>query len=131
MAGYRIKRINEAIKTNIAKLILHEAEDPRLSATMLTITRVDTSRDLRYAKVYFSLLDDARKDEALAGLKKASHFFVARLRELIPIRYIPHLRFFYDDSIAQMNHVMEKLREIKEADAARGGEEQTEEPADE
>ena len=69
MASNRIGRINEEVQRELSELI-RSLKDPRVQ-TMLSITRVDTTSDLRYAKVYVSVLEEAREKEAMKGLKSA------------------------------------------------------------
>ena len=68
MASNRIGRINEEIRKELSAL-LRTVKDPRVSEGMLTITHVDTTSDLRYAKVYVSALDKSREKDMLKGLK--------------------------------------------------------------
>lgn len=69
MASNRIGRINEEIQPELAELI-RNLKDPRVQ-TMISITRVDTTPDLRYSKIYVSVLEEARQKEAVKGLKSA------------------------------------------------------------
>ena len=69
MASNRIGRINEEIQRELAELI-RSLKDPRVQ-TMISITRVDTTPDLRYSKIYVSVLEEARSQDALRGLKSA------------------------------------------------------------
>ena len=73
MASNRIGRINEEIQKELASLI-RNLKDPRVQDTMISITRVETTPDLRYAKVYASFLQEDRAEGALKGLKSASGY---------------------------------------------------------
>ena len=73
MASNRIGRINEEIQKELASL-LRNLKDPRVQNTMISITRVETTPDLRYAKVYASFLEDNKANDALKGLKSAGGF---------------------------------------------------------
>ena len=73
MASNRIGRINEEIQKELASLI-RNLKDPRVQDTMISITHVETTPDLRYAKVYASFLQDEKAAEALKGLKSASGY---------------------------------------------------------
>ena len=70
MAGYRIDRISEDIKREIVA-VMRELKDPRVQ-TLISITRVDTTPDLRYSKIYVSVLEEARSQDAIRGLKSAA-----------------------------------------------------------
>ena len=73
MAGNRIGRINEEIRKELSAL-LRTVKDPRVSEGMLTITRVDTTSDLRYARVYISALNCADEKGLMKGLKSAAGY---------------------------------------------------------
>ena len=103
MAKNRIHRINEEVQRELASL-LRTVKDPRVKDTMLSITHVDTTTDLRYAKIYVSALDKTQEKEALKGLKSAA----------LQLRYTPELVFEADDSIAHGTHILEVLRGIEE-----------------
>ena len=110
MASNRIGRINEEIQRELADL-LRELKDPRVQKTMLSITRVETTPDLRYAKVYVSLLDKEYTKETLAGLKSSSGYLRRELGRSLQLRYTPELQFIADDSIAYGAHILEVLRD--------------------
>ena len=98
MASNRIGRINEEIQKELASL-LRELKDPRVQATMISITRVETTPDLRYAKVYASFLDADKANDALKGLKSASGYLRRELGRSLQLRYTPELMWALDDSI--------------------------------
>ena len=98
MASNRIGRINEEIQKELANLI-RNLKDPRVSDTMISITHVETTPDLRYAKVYASFLQEERAKEALKGLKSASGFLRRELSAKLKLRYTPELQWELDDSI--------------------------------
>jgi len=82
------------------ELLRFETKDPRLD--MVSLTAVDLSRDLSYARVYFSMLDPkADPEQVLEGLQRASGFLRGRLGREIKIRHVPELRFTHDDSAAE------------------------------
>ena len=98
MASNRIGRINEEIQKELASL-LRNLKDPRVQATMISITHVETTPDLRYAKVYASFLDETKSAEALKGLKSASGYLRRELGAALKLRYTPELVWALDDSI--------------------------------
>ncbi len=121
MASNRIGRINEEIQRELAEQ-LHRLKDPRVSGTgMVSITRVDTTGDLRYARVYVSVLDKSQEKDALKGLKSASGFLRRELGHALQLRYTPELQFIGDDSIQHGAHILEVLRQVERDAAARGG----------
>ena len=91
MASNRIGRINEEVQRELSELI-RSLKDPRVQ-TMLSITRVDTTSDLRYAKVYVSVLEEAREKEAMKGLKSAGGWLRRELGQRLQLRYTPELVF--------------------------------------
>lgn len=98
MASNRIGRINEEIQKALAELI-RNLKDPRVQNTMISITRVEATPDLRYAKIYASFLQEERAKEALAGLKSASGYLRRELGQQLQLRYTPQLQWELDDSI--------------------------------
>ena len=111
MASNRIGRINEEIQRELAEL-LRELKDPRLHKTMLSITHVETTPDLRYAKVYVSLLDKEYTKETLAGLKSSAGYLRRELGRTLQLRYTPELQWQADDSIVQGAHILDILSKL-------------------
>ena len=111
MASNRIGRINEEIQRELADL-LRELKDPRVQKTMLSITRVETTPDLRYAKVYVSLLDKEYTKETLAGLKSSSGYLRRELGRSLQLRYTPELQWQADDSITHGAHILDILSKL-------------------
>ena len=98
MASNRIATINQEIQKELASLI-RNLKDPRVQDTMISITHVETTPDLRYAKVYASFLQEERANEALKGLKSASGYLRRELGRALQLRYTPELVWTLDDSI--------------------------------
>ena len=98
MASNRIGRINEEIQKELASLI-RNLKDPRVQDTMISITRVEATPDLRYAKVYVSFLQEDRAEGAMKGLKSASGYLRRELGRALNLRYTPELVWEQDDSI--------------------------------
>ena len=114
----RPNRINEAIKEEMAS-ILRAVKDPRIGI-MTSIVKVDTSRDLNYCKIYYSVLgdDDARK-KTKEGLMSAAGFIRRELALRLNLRQTPELTFLEDDSIEYSIYLSEKLKQIHEEDEQR------------
>ena len=110
MPSNRIGRINEEIQRELADQF-RRLKDPRVSSGMVSIIRVDTTGDLRYARVYVSALDKSREKEILKGLKSASGFLRRELGRALQLRYTPELQFLADDSIQHGAHILEVLRD--------------------
>ena len=111
MASNRIGRINEEIRKELSAL-LRTVKDPRVSEGMLTITRVDTTPDLRYSKIYVSVLEEARQKEAVKGLKSAGGWLRRELGSRLQLRYTPELVF--DDSLKYGAHMFDLLTRLQE-----------------
>ena len=111
MANNRIGRINEDIQRELSALI-RTLKDPRVSLVgMVSIIRVDTTGDLRYSRIYVSVLDKNQEKDVMKGLKSASGFLRRELARALQLRYTPELQFIADDSILQGAHILEILRD--------------------
>ena len=98
MASNRINRINEEIQKELSSL-LRTVKDPRVQDTMISITRVETTPDLRYTKVYVSFLQEEKAKDAMAGLKSAAGYLRRQLGSNLKLRYSPEIVWALDDSI--------------------------------
>ena len=98
MASNRIGRINEEIQKELSSLI-RNLKDPRIQNTMISITRVETTPDLRYTKVYVSFLQSEKAEGALKGLKSAGGYLRRQLGTNLQLRYAPEIVWAHDDSI--------------------------------
>ena len=98
MASNRIGRINEEIQKELSAL-LRNLKDPRVQDTMISITHVETTPDLRYAKIYVSFLQEERAQDALKGLKSAGGYLRRELGQSLQLRYTPELVWELDYSI--------------------------------
>ena len=98
MASNRIGRINEEIQKELSSCI-RNLKDPRVQDTMISITRVETTPDLRWAKVYVSFLHASRAKDAIKGLKSAGGYLRRELGRALNLRYTPELAWELDDSI--------------------------------
>ena len=110
MASNRIGRINEEIQRELSAL-LRTVKDPRLQNGLVTITHVDTTSDLRYAKIYISALDKSQEKDMMKGLKSAAGYLRRELGRALNLRHTPELTFFRDDSMAKGAKILEMLRD--------------------
>ena len=111
MASNRIGRINEEIQRELSALI-PAVKDPRVSG-MISVTAVETTPDLRYAKAYISVLDQENGERVLKGLRSASGWLRRELGSALKLRYTPELVFQLDDSIDKGAHILELLRSVE------------------
>ena len=110
MASNRIGRINEEIQRELSSL-LRTLKDPRLQNGLVSVTHVDTTSDLRYAKIYISALDKSQEKDMMKGLRSAAGYLRRELGAAVQLRYTPQLQFMADDSIEQGAHILEMLRD--------------------
>ena len=117
MPSNRIGRINEEIQRELADQ-LRRLKDPRVSSGMVSIIRVDTTGDLRYARVYVSALDKSREKEVLKGLKSASGFLRRELGRALQLRYTPELLFELDTTIEYGVHIASLINEVRKTEGS-------------
>ena len=98
MASNRILLINEEIQKELSSL-LRTVKDPRVQDVMISITRVETTPDLRYTKVYVSFLQEDKVTDAMAGLKSAAGYLRRQQGTNLRLRYAPEIVWALDDSI--------------------------------
>ena len=110
MASNRIGRINEEIQRELSDLI-RSLKDPRVQ-TLLSITRVDTTPDLRYSKIYISVMDEEKQKDAMRGLKSAGGWLRRELGSSLQLRYTPELVFELDDSLKYGAHMYDLLSRL-------------------
>jgi ribosome-binding factor A len=98
MATARMRRVNEAIREVLAAAIVTEMKDPRIG--FVTVTEVDTSPDLRAARVYVSVLgSEAEREETLAGLQSSHGFLQGKIASEMRMKRTPTLTFHNDESV--------------------------------
>ena len=108
----RPERVQEALRQEISKVALEEIKDPRIG--FLTITKVELTKDLRYAKVYFSVLGGAKeKALALKGLNSAKGYIKGMVADRIKLRLVPELSFRIDESIEHTKEIYDLFERIK------------------
>ena len=106
----KTERIGSNLVKEISYILATEIKDEDIK--FVTITGVDITSDLSYAKVYFTVLDDSKKESTLKALNGASHFIRGKLSERVDIRHTPELKFIYDESIEYGNHIDRIIDEI-------------------
>lgn len=112
MASIKIERLNHAIQEEISMILMREVKDENIK--FVTITGVDTTSDLSFAKVYYTVLNRDKLNETKEALDKASSFIRTKLAERIEVRHTPELKFIYDKSIQYGEHIEKIIEEIKE-----------------
>ncbi|MGL4798517.1 MAG: 30S ribosome-binding factor RbfA [Cellulosilyticaceae bacterium] len=99
MANQRIVRINEAIRKEISEIVRTEIKDPRVSEAMISIVDVETTTDLKTAKVFISVLQDNKKEDVLLGLQAAAGYIRKEVARRVNLRNTPEFLFKLDESI--------------------------------
>ena len=112
MEYQRADRVGDLLVELISDLLRKEIRDPRINA--VTVTGVKVSKDLRHARVYFSLLgrQEDRKTVS-AGLKSATGFIRSKVAKQLNLRFVPTLEFFYDESEDEAQRIDELLNQVK------------------
>ena len=112
MKNIRIERLNDAFQEGISKIIATEVKDDDIK--FVTITEVDASTDLSYAKVYFTCLEDNKREKITEALNGAASFIRKCLAPRFDTLKIPELTFIYDNSLEYGKHIDELIDKIHE-----------------
>lgn len=110
----RSERVGELLTEVIADVLREDIRDPRVTA--VTITAAKVTKDLRQARIYFTILGGSseNKDAVLVGLKSALGFIRARIGKQLKLRFVPAIEFFYDDSVDEAERIEKLLRQVKQ-----------------
>ncbi len=108
----RIDRISEEVRREVDAILREQVHDPRIKGTY-SVTRADVTRDLRYAKIHVSILEEADRAPMMAALKKAAGFVRHELGKRMIIRYAPELLFELDHNIEYGVHIASVLRQVR------------------
>lgn len=112
MAGYRIDRVSEDIRRELAAII-RELKDPRVQGKMLTVVRVDVSSDASFAKVFVSAMEGIETAAtAVKGLTGATGYIRREIGGRLHLRKTPELKFIADDSIERGMDIAKKLESL-------------------
>jgi ribosome-binding factor A len=114
--SHRIERVNTIIRREISELIRQELKDPRLDE-FITVTEVNTSPDLKYAKIYISSLSGQQEEQKILGiLNSAAGFLRTALAKTINLRYTPKLHFQWDNSMEQGDKILRLIDKVTQKD---------------
>jgi len=117
----RTDRLNSLLKEVISEVIRRDVRNPHV-AELVTVTRVQITKDLHYAKVYISVIgSDQAKTETLAALQSAAGFIAVNSAKKVVMRYFPELTFKLDDSVDKHMRIEELLQKISKEKASREG----------
>jgi len=112
--SHRIRKINQLIREELSQLLQRQVKDPRLSG-FISINEVDTSADLKNAKVYISTIaDDQEKEKILCAISSASGYLHSELFKRLKMRHVPALSFHWDDTIEKGSQLLELIEQVAE-----------------
>ena len=129
MATNRLNRINEDIQRELSVLI-PRVKDPRVQQGMVTVTAVETTPDLRYAKVYLSILGEVNEKELRRGLRSAGPWLRRELGGSLTLRYTPELVFERDRSIENGAKLTKLIDDVMAGEARSDGEQEEDHDAE-
>ncbi len=120
----RSQRLEDQIRSDVSDILRREVTDPRLSnGAIISITDVELTEDLRFARIYVSILgSDEQVREAFAGIRHAAGFLRHGLAQRMTMRFVPELAFYLDPSVARGARVMELLKQIEQEEAGKAKE---------
>lgn len=110
MASNRIKRISEEVKKVVSVMLINGIKDPRITS-MVSVTDVEVTNDLRYAYVYISILG-GNKEDSLEGLNSARGYIRREVGKAVKLRYVPEIIFKIDDSIERGMYMDELIKNL-------------------
>ena len=112
MSYQRIDRISEEVRREVDRIIRDDLNDPRISGTF-SVTRAEVTRDLRFAKIYVSVLEEDKRDGLIKALKSAAGYIRRELSRSMIIRSAPELQFVSDQNIAYGVHIAKLLADAQ------------------
>ncbi len=109
-----IDRLNTIFLREISKILQTEIKDPNIK--FVTVTGVEITNDLSFAKVYVTVLDEENKKEIMKSLEKAKSYIRGQISKRVEIRHTPELRFIFDDSIEYGNKIEKIIKDLHKED---------------
>lgn len=107
----RQNKVNAQIQRIVATVLLRDVADPRVDG-LVSVTRVDVTKDLREAKVYLSVLGGQKTPETvLQGIKSAGRHIQSEVAEQLALRYAPRLTYFLDDSLKKQAEILQTIKQ--------------------
>lgn len=115
--SFRLDKVSSLIKEEIGLIFLHKIQDPGLS--LITVTNVKMSPDLRHAKIYLSIYEKSKRDEAMLKIDSMKKLIRTELASKIQIRFVPELHFYLDDTldyVEKMEGLFKKIHDNEKND---------------
>ena len=120
MSTRRVEKLNSLLKEVISEVIMREVKNPHVT-TLITVTKVDITKDLRHAKVHISLIgDEDKKKETFHAIESAAGFIAVHASKKVVMRYFPQLHFKLDNSLENQVRIDSILRDIENERESRG-----------
>lgn len=117
MKSLRIERINSLLREVISEVIRKELKNPKVQTEMVTVTEVKVTKDLRYAKVYVSiLLEKKEQNIAIETLKQSAGFIAVQSSQKVRLRFFPQLSFLLDESAERASRIETLLNKVLEGE---------------
>ena len=114
-SGVRLQRIADRVREELSEMLIREINDPRLKLIYVTDVKID--RELAYADIYVSAVEGvSRSKDVLAGLESASGFIRRTLSQRVDLRAFPRLRFHWDMTPENADHIEKKLAELRKTE---------------
>jgi ribosome-binding factor A len=111
----RSDRVGDLLQELVSQLLMKEVSDPRIGA--ITLTGVEVSKDLRHAKIYFSILAGSeKKEQVTSGLKSATGFIRGRAAKDLKLRFVPTIEFIYDETEDRAQRIEDLLKGTKSSE---------------
>lgn len=110
MGNIRSNRVAEQMKKELGEILNQKIKDPRIG--FVTVTDIEVTNDLRQAKVFFSVLEEEKKEETLSGLTQASGFIRSEIGKRIRLRKVPEISFLFDEAHAYGSRIDAILKEL-------------------
>lgn len=108
----KIEKLESTFVREISYILMQEVKDEDIR--FVTITDCDITNDLSFAKVYFTVLDEAKKESTIKALNRAKAFIRGELSKRVEVRHTPELTFVFDESIEYGNHIEDIIEKINE-----------------
>ena len=118
----RTDRIASEIMREVERIIREDVSDPRTDC-MFSVTHVDVTRDLRYAKVYISIYEEEKRAPMMKALKSAAGFIRHNLGQRVQLRYLPELLFELDTTIEYGVHIASLINEVRRTEGSQSDDE--------
>ncbi len=112
MSNTRIQKVNQELKREISHIISQQLNNTNLKKGLISVTSVKTSPDLKFARIYISMINVGDKKETLKALKKASGFIRTQIAQKVNLKYTPELIFEFDESIEYGDRIDNILKDI-------------------